>query len=121
MRDLRVIDAAERVDRVAFDPMVEYTDHVVEVGAYTCSHCRTEVQFSTGSLRQFEASGGLALGAEWHRRCQAIRPIGAWEWSMDFQCAGCKRPVRVVYGHDGEYAMGAWRYRLHSVIEESGG
>jgi hypothetical protein len=118
MSDLSLVEASERVDRVAFNPMVEYTEHVVEVGVYPCPHCRTEIQFNTGSLRQFERSRGLALGLEWHQRCEAIRPIGAWEWAMDFRCAGCSRPVRIVYGHDGEYAMGAWKYRLHSVIEE---
>jgi hypothetical protein len=118
MSSLTVVGASQRFDRVAFNPAVEHTDHVVEVGAYRCPHCETEIQFTTGTLRQFERSKGLALGLEWHQRCESIRPIGPWEWSVDFRCRGCTRHVRIVYGHDGEYAMGAWKYRLLDVIEE---
>jgi hypothetical protein len=118
MSDLKIVPADERVGRVTFNPMTEYTDHSVEVGVYPCPHCHTEIQFNTGALRQFERSNGLALGPEWNERCEALRPTGAWEWSADFRCGGCKRRVRMVYGHDGEYAMGAWKYRLLNFIEE---
>jgi hypothetical protein len=121
MSGLTVVDASQRLDRVAFNPAVEHTNHVVEVGVYACPHCRTEIQFNTGTLRQFERSKGLALGLEWHQRCESFRPIGPWEWSIDFRCRGCTRQVRIVYGHDGEYAMGAWKYRLLNVIEEHSG
>lgn len=120
MSDLKMMAPQERVNRVAFNPMTEYTDHVVEVGVYRCPHCHAETQFNTGTLRQFEQVKGLALGHEWHQRCEALRPIGVWEWTMDFRCSGCSRSVRIVYGHDGEYAMGAWKYRLLGIIEEQG-
>jgi hypothetical protein len=118
MSDLKMVAPQERADRVAFNPMTEYTDHVVEVGVYSCPHCHTEIRFSTGTLRQFERAKGLALGPEWHQRCEALRPVGAWEWTIDFRCSGCSRLVRIVYGHDGEYAMGACKYRLLNIIEE---
>jgi hypothetical protein len=116
-RPLVVVDARERLDRVTFNPQVEYTDHIVEVGVYSCPHCQTEVQFNTGTLRQFERATVSPLGPEWGSRCEAVRPLGPWEWAMDFACRGCSRPVRIIYGHDGEYAMGAWKYRVLSVIE----
>jgi hypothetical protein len=118
MRDLKMVPATKRVDRVAFNPMTEYTDSSVEVGVYRCPSCHAEIQFHTGTLRQFERSKGLALGPEWHQRCEALRPTGGWEWSIDFRCRGCNRRVRIVYGHDGEFAMGAYKYRLLDVIEE---
>jgi hypothetical protein len=120
MSDLKMVPAGERVGRVTFNPMTELTDHSVEVGVYACPRCHTEIQLNTGTLRQFEGAKGLALGPEWHRRCEVLRPTGAWEWSIDFRCRGCDRCVRIVYGHDGEFAMGAYTYRLLDVIEESG-
>jgi len=118
MSHLKMVIPGERVDRVAFNPMTEHTDHAVEVGAYLCPHCHTEIEFNTGTLRQFERAKGHALGPDWHQRCEALRPTGAWEWSIDFRCADCNRRVRIIYGHDGEYAMGAWKYRLLDIIEE---
>jgi hypothetical protein len=121
MSDLTLVEAGDRVDRIAFDPSVEFTDHVIEVGVYACPRCRTEIQFNMGTLRHFERTNGLALGLEWHQRCEAIRPTGAWEWAMDFRCTACGASVRIVYAHDGEYSMGAYKYRVLNIIEERGG
>jgi len=116
---LVVVEAEERLDRVAFNPLVEWTDHMIEVGGYTCPHCRTETVFNTGTLRQFERQEVSPLGSDWHRRCEAVRPVGTWEWAMDFRCRGCDRAVRMIYSHDGEYAMSAYKYRVLHIIEES--
>jgi hypothetical protein len=120
MSDLKMESAEERVSRMTFNPMTECTNHSIDVGVYLCPRCRTEIQFNTGTLRHFEQSKGLALGPEWHERCEALRPTGDWEWSTDFRCGGCKSRIRMVYGHDGEYAMGAWKYRLLNFVEEQG-
>ncbi len=117
-RALRIVPASERVDRVSFNPKAEWTEHVIHVGAYSCSQCETEFEFNTNTLERFELANGLQLGEEWKRRCEKIRPIGPWEWAVDFRCRGCKTAVRIIYGHDGEFAMGSYRYRLLEVLEE---
>jgi hypothetical protein len=115
---LRVTPADTRFDRVTFNPEVEWTDHVVDVGTYVCPWCSKAIQFNTGTLRQFEGATASPLGTDWATRCERVRPIGPWEWAADFRCAGCDSAVRIVYGHDGEYAMGSWKYRIHDIVEE---
>ena len=116
-----VVERAEtRVDRVTFNPRTESDDHVVEVGTYVCPACSTPLQFNTGTLRQFETVRTSPLGDEWVRRCDRARPLGPWEWAADFRCRGCNRAVRMVYGHDGEVAMGTPKYRVLHFIEEGG-
>ena len=121
MADISVVKAVRRLDRVAFNPATEYTDHAFEVGVYTCPHCKTLREFHTGTLQQFERAKGLELGPEWNARCEIVRPLGAWEWAMDFRCQGCGRAVRLVYGHDGEYAMSSWKYRALEILEDTAG
>jgi hypothetical protein len=116
-RSLSIVSAEDRVDRVCFNPQVEWTDHVIHVGAYTCPRCATEFEFNTGTLRHFERSERSPLGPDWERQCLAARPLGPWEWALDFRCRGCDAPVRLVYAHDGEYAMGAWKYRVLQALE----
>jgi len=94
---LSVVNAAERLDRVAFNPMVEWTDHVVEVGVYACPHCQMAIRINIGTLRQFERGRVSPLGSDWYRRCDAVRPIGTLEWATDFRCARCRGSVRIVY------------------------
>jgi hypothetical protein len=75
-------------------------------------------QFNTATLKTFEKLRGCALGDEWNRKCEEIRPLVAWEWAFDFRGRGCAAPVRIVYAHDGEYAMGSWKYRLADIVEK---
>src|SRR5215471_10106730 len=115
---LKVTAAERRLDRVTFNPMSEASEHVVEVGTYVCPWCSTSIQLSTRTFRQFEQAKASPLGSEWAHRCERARPLGPWEWAADFRCAGCNSAVRIIYGHDGEYAMGVWKYRVHHVVEE---
>jgi len=82
-----------RVDRTKFNPEARWLDHAIHVGSYACPHCRVETEFSTATLQGFEALRGLALGEEWNRSCEELRPLGAWEWAFDFRCRGCEAPV----------------------------
>ena len=109
---LRVVPANHRVDRIQFNPKVEYTDHIIHIGAYTCPKCKKQTEFNTGHLRRFENVKESPLGSTWSQRCEVARPLGAWEWAMDFKCPNCKSSVRIIYRHDGEFAMGAWMYRV---------
>lgn len=115
--ELRLVAADQRVDRIRFSGLVEATDHIIHVGTYRCAHCGTAAEFNTGTLRRGENVGISPLGRDWQRRCEVLRPIGAWEWPLDFRCNGCHCPVRIVYGHDGEFSMGAWNHRLLEVLE----
>jgi hypothetical protein len=115
---LRVTPAEARLDRVSFNPKTESSDHVIEVGTYVCPWCSKSIQLNTGTLRQFQEAKVSPLGAEWADRCERVRPIGPWEWAADFRCAGCDAAVRIIYGHDGEFAMGARKYRVRHVVEE---
>jgi hypothetical protein len=117
-QDLRVTAAEGRIDRLTFNPEVEWSAHVVEVATYVCPWCSTSIQFNTGTLRQFERAKISPLGPDWARRCELVRPVAPWEWAADFRCAGCQSAVRIVYGPDGEYSMGAWKYRVHDIVEE---
>jgi hypothetical protein len=115
--DLRSVPAGERVDRIRFSGLVEVTDRRIDVGTYRCAHCGTEAEFNTGTLRRGENVRVSPLGDEWQRRCEELRPVGAWEWALDFRCNGCRCPVRIVYAHDGEFSMGSWKHRLLEVLE----
>ncbi len=114
---LKLIPAEERVDRISFNPLVEWTEHVIHVGVYRCPKCKNEVEFNTGYLREFENMKESPLGSAWAKECEELRPIGAWEWAMDFKCSMCGSPVRIIYGHDGEVSMGTWKYKIIDVIE----
>jgi hypothetical protein len=46
-----------------------------------------------------------------------VRARGPWEWAFDFVCRGCGRKRRILYAHDGEWAMGAHSYRIIAVLE----
>jgi hypothetical protein len=116
--ELLLAPAEKRVDRVTFNPRTEWHDHRIEVGTYVCPACETTIQFNTGTLRQFETARTSPLGDEWARRCNSVRPLGAYEFAADFRCGGCPRAVRMVYGHDGEVAMGTPKYRVLHFIEE---
>lgn len=119
-QELSIVEAGARLDLVCFNPMVEWLDHVIHVGAYTCPRCTTEFEINTSTLRQFELSNHSALGPDWERRCLAARPLGAWEWAFDFRCRGCGARVRLIYIPDREIAMGVCKYRVLLVLEEIG-
>ena len=117
-RNLHLVPAEQRVDRVRFSGGAEWSDHVVHVGAYKCPHCGAEVEFNTGSLRKAETFDGSPLGSDWHSQCQVVRPLGAWEWPLDFKCRGRNRPVRIVFAAGQEFSMGSHEHILVQVIEE---
>jgi DNA-directed RNA polymerase subunit RPC12/RpoP len=114
---LRLISPEEIVNRLHFNPLVEWTEHVIHVGAYRCPKCKKETEFNTGHLRAFEDLKESPLGPAWSKKCEELRPVGSWEWTMDFKCATCGFPVRIIYEHDGEISMGTWKYRLLAIIE----
>jgi hypothetical protein len=118
---LHVVPATDRVDRLQFSGLAEWNERVVHVGAYTCPSCGTEAEFNTGTLRKAEEKVESPLGTEWSARCNVERPLGAWEWALDFKCRGCNAPVRIIFAADGEYAMGSHNHVLVDVIEQEGG
>ena len=118
LQNLRVVPADERFSRLVFNPKHEYTDHLIDVGAYRCPHCASESEFNTGTLRQHETDRARADLSTWGRACEATRALGAaWEWFFDLSCIGCGAPARVIYGHGGEFAMGCYKYQLLEVLE----
>ena len=114
---MTVVPPEQRVDPVCFDPKAESTDHVVHVGAYGCPRCGAEVEFNTVHLRRAAEWSRSPPGDDWDRDCRVARPLLAWGWGLDFGCPGCSSPVRLVYGHDGEFQMGSCKYRVLAVIE----
>ena len=116
-RQLQVSPAEQRLDRVLFGGRDEYDEHVVHVAAYRCPHCGRETEFNSGTLRKAQQFDGSPLGSQWHSSCEAIRPLGDWEWALDFECPQCRCPVRIVFTLDEEFAMGAYKNRLVQVIE----
>lgn len=114
---VRMVPAGERCDRIIFNPRVEHDDHVIHVGAYRCPHCSSEFEFNTRALRHGETREPGAAEGTWDAACRSVRPLAdAWEWFFDFHCPGCRAPVRIIYGHGGDYAMGAHMYELLAVL-----
>ncbi len=114
---LQISPAEERLDRLLFGGREEYDEHVVHVAAYRCAHCGRETEFNSGTLIKAQGFKGSPLGDQWHSSCEAVRPLGAWEWSLDFRCPQCSCPVRIIFAADEEFAMGAYKNRLLQVIE----
>lgn len=109
---------AERLDREHFDPRAEWTDHVIQVGAYKCPKCGAESEFSTNTLQEFECRRGTATDSGWNRRCEDVRPLNVWDSAFDVRCRGCSAPVRIIHGPNQSYAMSCWTYRILAIIGE---
>jgi hypothetical protein len=117
MSPIALVLPHERVDRTTFSGEAEYLEHRIHVGSYTCPECNTVQEFNTSTLRSWEAAQKSPFGPEWQAACDAVRARGSWEWAFDFSCRGCHRKRRIVYAHDGEWAMGEHRYRIAAVLE----
>lgn len=106
---VRVVPAAERIDRLEFSDEAEYREHAVHLGAYSCPRCGCGVEFRTNDFRKHEGAKLSNLDPAWRSRFDVVRPIKAsrWESFLDFHCPGCKAPVRVIYEAGQEYAMGS--------------
>jgi len=116
--DLRVVSASERLDRIEFNPGSEWLAHAIQLGSYRCPHCGCLSELHTGTLRQHEHDRKHLDPSPWGQSCARLRPLAAaWEWFLDFSCMGCGAPVRLFYGHGGEYSMGSHKYRLLEVVE----
>lgn len=97
---VRRVAAAERLDRTQFRSDVEYLDHVVQLAGYSCPHCGAGVEFEGRHWRDgrpFGAARAATLDGRWHAAFDADRPLRSGEWALDFNCPGCRAPVRIVY------------------------
>lgn len=119
MLPVALVAPDQRVDRIVFSRQAEYLEHRIHLGSYTCPECNTALEFNTSTLESWEAAVQSPLGPEWQAACDTVRARGGWEWAFDFTCRGCDRRRRIIYAHDGEWAMGAHRYRLVAVLESA--
>jgi predicted RNA-binding Zn-ribbon protein involved in translation (DUF1610 family) len=116
---VRIVPAAERLDRLEFSDEPEYQEHAVHVGSYLCPRCGYNVEFRARNFRDHETARRSNLDAEWRSRFDAARPINLsrWESFLDFHCPGCNAPVRIIYEAGSEWAMGLHPWRLLEVLE----
>jgi hypothetical protein len=95
---VRRVAAAERLDRTQFRSDVAYLDHVVQLAGYRCA--RAGVEFKGRHWwegRSFGTARPPVLEERWHAAFDADRPLQSREWALDFNCPGCRAPVRIVY------------------------
>jgi predicted RNA-binding Zn-ribbon protein involved in translation (DUF1610 family) len=117
MQAVRVAPS-QRMDRLEFGTEREVLDHIIEVGAYRCPHCTTEVAFRSSHFGP-RPSPISQVDAKWARAFDRLRPLDlrAWESFVDFPCPGCKAPVRLVYGAGDTWAMGTNSWRVADILE----
>ncbi|MBI4475453.1 MAG: hypothetical protein HY646_22505 [Acidobacteria bacterium] len=114
-----MIPPEARLDRVEFDPRAELQGRI-EIGVYTCSHCREQVGFKTTDfLRRFRKPRSNLDGSD-QAVFNAFRPPhpAREESFLDFYCAGCGRAVRVIY-EGWEFAMGSYAFIVTSIVESA--
>ena len=82
---------------------------------------RTVARRFSSTLEHFGSSNGregMRSGLIGINDAKPFAPqgLGSGAWTSGAAVAAVES--HIVYGHDGEYAMGAWKYRLLNVIEE---
>lgn len=119
MEAVRIVQAKERMDRLDFSGQVEYTEHVVHIGAYQCPWCNKRVDFLTENFEKHETMNHSNLDAIWRIRFDDARPLESsrWESFVDFHCPGCNAPVRIIYEAGDEWSMGVHSWHLKEVLE----
>jgi hypothetical protein len=116
---VRRIAAVERLDRTRFRSDVEYLDHVVQLAAYRCPHCGVGVEFQGRHLvegQPFGSRAPAALDSPWRAAFDVARPLAPFEWALDFHCAGCGAPVRIVYAQMSDMSK-TFDWDLLEVLE----
>jgi hypothetical protein len=121
MSKVNLVPAELRLDRAVFGRVPEATEQVADVGHYFCPHCRAAAEFRTRHFEQHLACANTNLSEPWNERFVAARPLHAEEWEsfLDFECPGCRAPVRIIYRAGPEWAMGCHGWHLVDVVEAS--
>jgi hypothetical protein len=115
--NIRMAQPQDRIDQTFFDIGSDTKNHQISIAHYICPSCDETFRFTSRNLvRRFFAKTSN-LKAECSEAFDRARPLGAWEGFLDFYCAGCCSPVRIIYGHAGEFAMSAYNFKLIIVLE----
>lgn len=117
MSRLALIPADARLGRVEFDPRVEHSGPI-HTGVYTCPDCREQVGFNTRDfLRRFRQPHSNLNAAD-QAAFDSFCPLDSSreESFLDFYCAGCRRPVRLIY-EGWEFAMGCYAFTVTGIVE----
>jgi hypothetical protein len=81
-------------------------DHAVQLAGYRCPYCAAEVEFLR---RHFDAAAKVAIHPRWRTAFDAARALKTGERALDFLCAGCGAPVRIIYAQMGDdYKTFGW-------------
>ncbi len=111
------INPETRMDNVKFDPRKELTEHAIDIGHYTCPHCNAVIEFKTSNFYKHFMSSHSNLSPKnlkyFNEFCGST---SIWEPFLDFECPGCKAPVRIHY-EPWEFAMGSYGYTVTEIIE----
>ncbi|MEO1034390.1 MAG: hypothetical protein AAFX44_02405 [Pseudomonadota bacterium] len=121
MRNLVRISPTDRLDRQTFSYQSEVTDEAVDLGRYICPHCGHTFELEMRHFRLHEGTNFSNLNEIWRKHFDAFRAARqeAWESYLDFHCAGCRAPVRLIYEPDSKWAMGTHAWRITEIIEAS--
>ncbi len=110
-------DPGERMNRTEFDPSSEFSDRETHVGYYVCPHCEAAVRFRTSDFERHFATESSNLPPPSAKAFEEADPgRNPWDGFLDFECPGCRAPVRLVY-RPREFAMGAFAFTVDAVLE----
>jgi hypothetical protein len=115
------VHSVKRIDRLGFDRITERRDRRLQVGTYHCPHCRTAKEFRLEDFERHRQNPGSPLPDEWRRRFDELRPgyPQGRDAVLDFECAVCHAPVRILYRCYGPADDRISSYELREVLEAS--